>query len=269
MNWTSSGAWSPSDLVGDGSSAGLLARHVVGREGNADPGIVLWIPATRVDAVADPDESVAEGLELGVEPEATLGRDDVRCVRRAHRHDAISDLDRTGEGVRATVGLERVGAEGQSIEPATRGPSLVAQCVDREHRRIGTLEEAEYRPGVPVVAVDDIGLMHPCQCGDGRRESEEAIGIVRPALTLGVRVGMRTVHSRYVHERDRTHPLEASRPGLGRACPRRYVEVDHLLGFEHGVGVVGHDELHRDTEQSELANEAGRRLCEAADRYQR
>ena len=208
----------------------VSAGQVVRRVPCGDPVVGGRIPDVGVDAVSDPDQPIAERSQSFVQPHALLLGEDLPRVVGAHRDDPIDQLDRPGHRIGRSPRGEPEGLGAQSLEPVLGGDALMTEGVDGEHQRYLAREEGGCRGGVPVVEMDDVGRVLDRQGGDRRREREEALVVVGPALSLLVDVGVRTVHAGNVDQIDRTDPGVVAATDSGPADPVGHGQVvDRLV----------------------------------------
>ncbi len=129
------------------------------------------VPEPRVDAVDDPAEVVATRPEQAVEAAAELGRLDLPGVGRADGAEHVGEDQAGLQEVEPAVELELPPVEqvpvepGQGHVPVPEHP-LVGQVVDRQQgpdraaavrAAVELVEVDGDQPGLPVVAVDDVG----------------------------------------------------------------------------------------------------------------
>ncbi len=222
----------PPEFRGEVLTTGDLPRHVADVVPGCDVGIRCRVPTARVDAVPDPDQSVTELPQLRVQAESTLGSQDVGGVGRADGDDPVRELDRPRQGVRAAVRLEEIRSDGDPAEPAPRGPPLVTEGVDRQDLRDRHIEQAECGGRVPVVAVEDVRSDRTGERGDGSREREEPVRVVRPAGTRCVRVRVWLRDAGNVDQGDLTDAVDHTPARCGGCSPARDVEGNRLLALQ-------------------------------------
>ena len=180
----------------------LLAAEVVGIVLRVDHRVLLRRVLVDVDAVEDAGQLVAAGAQQAVQTLAVEGGLDLVGVAGADGGQLVG-VDEAGlHVVGATVALQLVAGE-QAVAQAQRvlhvldgEDALVLQVVDGEDRldvavegEVGVLnlEQRGDHAGLPVVAVDDVGL--PVQVrervDDGAAEEAKALVLV-PAQAVDV-----------------------------------------------------------------------------------
>ena len=172
--------------------------QVVGVELRRDVRVGRRIVQLGVDPVEDAEQPVAAIAQDRVEPLAELGRQDLPGVRLADRVDDVGEQEAARHQVDDVVEIGRdVGmgdeaglGQARDLEHPVAEDALVLQVVrgverrDVPEERVGLvdgLEPVRDQRGVPLVAVDHVGLPVERAAGleRGPREEDEALGVVR------------------------------------------------------------------------------------------
>ncbi len=190
------------------ASALLLPRQ----GGGAVAGSEVWVggrtPLRGVDAVADAREVVAARPELVIEAHTRLGPDDLAGVGGADGQDPVGATDGSQQRVDRSPPLVAVAVKGKPIEQPRAVGALVAEGVDGEDDRRWRRQEGRDGAHVPVVEMDQIGLAIIDEAGDRRRERQESMAVVRPAVAVGVDVRVGLVDAGAADEGDRPETVE-------------------------------------------------------------
>jgi len=168
-----------------------LPGEVIRRVARGDERVHRRIPGCIVHAVEDAEEVRGAVAEHAVEPGPEFLSLDLAGVRLAHRTEDVGEVQAALEQVHLSPELQPPRREHRRGQPRERKllgreESLVGEVVDREERgrapALGGEDDRDER-GLPVVAVDDVGLpalrADPLQQRAGEeRETGEVVVVV-------------------------------------------------------------------------------------------